>query len=183
MFLAGGGARRRRPRRGGEAPGLRRSCPCPGESVEHFLRTNGRIVAFVELLGAGAWGRGHGALVIMNVTAQVSLPGPQRCAGVPLAHGSREELQVQGAGANYCTPEITNVTFHWTMSRRIHWKCPVNIHWTSDNPLEHTAEHPRCFLRCRFLACNIFPLKAPVHDWLERFKYPFTAGEKVSRGI
>ena len=39
-------------------------------------------------------------------------------------------------GANYYTPEITNVTVYWKMQLTCHWTMPVQIHWTSDNPLE-----------------------------------------------
>ena len=80
-------------------------------------------------------------------------------------------------GANYYTPEITNVKFLLKMPLTIHWSIPMKIHWTSDNsldiplkselpfehvtesPWENATENPGSVLRCWFLVCNILPLK------------------------
>ena len=41
--------------------------------------------------------------------------------------------------ANYYTPEITKVKFHWKLQLTIFWTTPVKIHWKHDNPLEHAT--------------------------------------------
>ena len=53
-----------------------------------------------------------------------------------------------------------------TTSQEYYVSCalPATEHAT-DNPLEHTTENPRLFLRCRFLVCSIWPthLTAKIH--------------------
>ena len=61
--------------------------------------------------------------------------------------------------------------FRWNMPLNIHRTIPVQIHWTSDSSLDITLKYDipsgtaiehhwkRCFLRCRFLACNLLPLE------------------------
>ena len=50
--------------------------------------------------------------------------------------------------ANYYTPEITKVNFHWKMPLTIHWGIPVKIHWKSDNPVEHTTDKSNDVRKC-----------------------------------
>ena len=79
-------------------------------------------------------------------------------------------------GATYYTPEITNMNIYWKMPLKsigqFQWSSRgdvtilLTIPLTSDNNLENTTEYPleyatgnpRCFPRCRFLACNLLPL-------------------------
>ena len=32
------------------------------------------------------------------------------------------------SGAKYCTPEIAQVKFHWSIRLKVHWKMPLKIH-------------------------------------------------------
>ena len=80
-------------------------------------------------------------------------------------------------------PDVTKVKLHWKMPLKIprtfpvkstgQWQSFGNYHWQAnfllDNateyPLETATEDPQWFLRCRFLACNLFdPKGAALHD-------------------
>ena len=56
-------------------------------------------------------------------------------------------------GANYYTPELTNMKLHWKVPQKSHWTVPVKstgkkttillqIPLTSDNSFEHVTDKP-----------------------------------------
>ena len=47
-------------------------------------------------------------------------------------------------GANYYTPEITQVKLHSKMPLKIRWISSTNLHRESDTPLEHLADKLQC---------------------------------------